>query len=161
DLPFLFRNLDAGWRVLDGPIGRDLFADLEPKGILGLGYGVNGFKELETTSRSITTPDDMKGLRIRAQSSAYAVLYSTLGAIPITIDYPEIFTAVAQHTIEAIDTPLDSFTDGKYYKDLKHIAMSNHVLSVTPLLGSRRKIEALPSALRNIIREEGRAVVSY
>jgi TRAP-type transport system periplasmic protein len=162
DMPFLFRDLAACYRVLDGRIGDELFAELEPKGIVGLGWSTGGFRELETTSKAVITPEDMKGLRVRIVSGAvFVATYQALGAIPVTIDLSEIFTALAQHTIDGMDITLDSVALGKYDTVIKHVAMLNHGLAQNLLMGSKRKIEALPPPLRKILKEEGRAVIPY
>ena len=162
DMPFLFKDLASGFRVLDGPIGAELFAELEPKGIIGLGWGLNGLKEIETISRSVVVPEDMKGLRVRITAGSVAVAtYQALGAIPIVVDYSEVFVALTQHTVDAIETPIDGIVLNKWYTVLRHIAMSHHGFSVTPLLGSKRRIDALPPALQKIVKEEARAAVPY
>jgi TRAP-type transport system periplasmic protein len=161
NLPFLFKNDAAGYRVLDGPIAADVFAELESKGIVGLGRGIGGFKDLET-NKAVTVPEDMKGLRVRIQNGAvYAATYQALGAIPVTIDSSEAYAALSQHTADAIDFTLDEFTTGKFYTVVKHVAMSNHIFSPNPLMGSKRKIDALPPVLQRIVREEGKAIVSF
>jgi TRAP-type transport system periplasmic protein len=160
DMPFLFKNLAAGLRVLDGPIGAEFFAELEPKGIVGLGWGINGLKELETTAKPVVTPEDMKGLRIRIQGGGvFVATYQALGAIPVPIDFAETNTALQQHTVDAVDLPVDVFTASKFYITMKHVAMTNHTLSVIPLLGSKRKIEALPLALQKTIKEAAKEIV--
>jgi TRAP-type transport system periplasmic protein len=162
DMPFLFKDLAAGLRVLDGPIGAEFFAELETKGILGLGWGISGLRELETTNKPVVTPEDAKGLRVRIQSGAVNVAtYQALGAIPVAIDVNEAFTALSQHTVDGIDLPLSSFTVQKFYVSCKHIAMSNHTLVLIPVLGSKRKIDALPRALQTVLKEEGRAVIPF
>ena len=159
DLPFLVRDLAAGYRILDGPVGTDLFGDLAAKGIQGLAWGVNGLREIETT-KAIVVPDDMKGLRIRNVGGPInAATYQALGAIPVAIDFSETFTALAQHTVDAVDFPLDGFTTNKWYNVVKHVSMSNHIFSVAPLLGSKRRIESLPPPLQRIIQEEAKALI--
>ena len=64
DMPFLFKDFAAAHRVLDGPIGAEFFAELESKGIVGLGWGVNGFKELETTSKAVVVPVGSPGTEL-------------------------------------------------------------------------------------------------
>jgi TRAP-type transport system periplasmic protein len=162
DMPFLFKDLAAAQRVLDGAIGDELFSQLYAKDIVGLGWGTDGFRALETTSRPILTVEDMKGLRIRVQGGAvFIAMYQALAAIPLTIDLHETFLALQQHTVDAIDLAPAGFTSAKFYTVARHVAMSNHVLVVNPLMGSRRKIEALPVALQKILKEEGRRVVPY
>jgi TRAP-type transport system periplasmic protein len=161
DAPFLFKDLAAGFRVLDGPIGEEFFASLEPRGIVGLGWGTGGFRELETTSKPVAVPEDLKGLRIRIQGGAvYVAIFEALGSTPVTIELSELYTALSQHTVDGVDIPLVGVTPGKYYTILKHVAMSDHVLAVEPILGSKRKIDTLPPELQKILKEEGRAVVA-
>src|SRR5262249_2735352 len=146
DMPFLFKNMPAAQRVLDGAIGDELFAQLPGKGMIGLGWGTDGFRALETTSKPISAVDDMKGLRIRIQGGpVFVATYQALGAIPITIDLHETYLALQQHTVDAVDLALGGFTSAKFYTVARHVAISNHVLVVNPILGSRRRIEALPA----------------
>ena len=162
ELPFLFKDLATAERVLDGPIGNDFFVELESKGIIGLGWGYNGFQQMETVSKAIVVPEDMKGQRIRVQNSAvYVAMAQALGAIPVPLDVSEIFTGLAQHTVDGTAVGLDNFTTHKWYTIAKHVAMTNHLLSINPLLGSKRKVEALPPNLQKIVKEEGKAVISF
>jgi tripartite ATP-independent transporter DctP family solute receptor len=133
DMPFLVRNLAAGFRVLDGPIGNDFFNELEGMGVVGLTWGTGGFKELETTTKAVTVPDDMKGLRIRAPGAVYVATYKALGAIPVTIDFAEVYVALQQRSVDGLDVNLDSIATGKFYNVIKHVAMTNHVFSINML----------------------------
>jgi TRAP-type transport system periplasmic protein len=162
DMPFLLKDDAAAYRVLDGPIGTQFFAELEPKGIVGLAWGTGGFKELATTTRAVSLPEDMKGLRVRVQSGAvFTATFAALGAIPVTIDSSESYIALQQHTVDGLDGNLDSLTTRKMYVVTKHVAMSNHVLSLIPLLGSARKIQALPPPLQRILKEESKSLVPF
>jgi TRAP-type transport system periplasmic protein len=161
-LPFIFKDLAAGYRVLDGPIGTELFAALEPKGIIGLAWVTSNFKQIETTSKAIVTPADMKGLRIRIVAGTVQVAtYQALGAVPVIIDVTEVYTALSQRTVDGMEVSLDSFTAGKWYAVAKHVAMSNHFFTVTPLMASKRRMESLPAPLQKILKEEGKAILSY
>jgi C4-dicarboxylate-binding protein DctP len=82
DLPFLFDSYDDLHKVTDGPVGKALFKKLESKGITGLAYWVNGFKDM-SANKPLRKPEDMKGLKMRIQSSK--VLESEMrafGALP-------------------------------------------------------------------------------
>ncbi len=161
DLPFLFKDTDAAFRVLQGPIGDELFAALEPKGIVGLCWGTGGFRELQTV-KPVTVPEDMKGLRIRIQpGQVYVAMMQALGAVPVTIDFAEVFTALTQHTIDGADLNVDGFASSKLYSVVKNMAMSNHIFSTVTLLGSKRKVDALPKELRDALKLEARALVPF
>ena len=162
DMPFLFKDDAAAYRVLEGPIGNEFFAELESKGIVGLAWGTEGFKELGTTTKAVIVPEDMKGLRIRIPSAAVPVAtFEALGAIPVVIDPSETLVALTQRTVDGMANALDTIVSGKFYTALKHIAMFNHVFSINPLMGSKRKLDALPPPLQRILKEEAKAIQPF
>jgi TRAP-type transport system periplasmic protein len=160
-MPFLFRDVATVFRIMDGPLGAKIAVELEPRGIIGLGFA-GLFHELFTLNRPVVVPEDMKGLRVRIPGGAVsAATFQALGAIPVTIDLAELFVAATQHTIDAISTSVDSFVSEKYYAVFKHMVMLNDTFAIQLIMGSKRKIEALPPALQKIVREEAKAVVPY
>ena len=68
DLPYIFDNYDELHKVTDGPVGKALFKKLETKGIIGLAYWDNGFKDM-SANKPLRMPADFKGLKMRIQSS--------------------------------------------------------------------------------------------
>src|SRR6478609_11376863 len=82
DLPYLFPNKEVLYRVTEGPIGKDLFKKLEPKGITGLAYWDNGFKVM-TANKALRKPEDFRGMKMRIQSSKVLdAQMRALGATP-------------------------------------------------------------------------------
>jgi tripartite ATP-independent transporter DctP family solute receptor len=161
-LPFMFKDTDAVFRVVDGPIGNEIFSRLESKGMIGLFWGTSAFRELETVSKPIRVPEDMKGLRFRSQGGAVSVgMVRALGAIPLTVDFSEIYVSLAQHTVDAIDSTPDAVLESKFDSVVKHVAMTNHVFVLQPMIGSKSKIESLPADLQRILKEEGKAILPF
>jgi TRAP-type transport system periplasmic protein len=162
DLPFLFRNVNAVYRVVDSSIGNELFAEMLSQGIVGLLWTPTGFRQVETVSKTISKPDDMKGLRIRIQPGPlYVAVMQALGAIPVTIDFSEAYVALTQRTVDGLDTTLDAIVDGKFYEVVKHVAMTNHIFTNATLLASKQKLDSLPRELQNLIKDEARALLLY
>jgi TRAP-type transport system periplasmic protein len=158
-LPFMFKDAPTAFRVLDGPVGTELSTEFGKKGMVALGWGTAGFRQMESDSKVIRTPDDMKGLRFRIQGGAVAVgMAQALGALPVTIDITEVFTAFTQHTIDVIDSTIDAFVTNKTYSIVKHVAVTNHVLVLQPLMASKPKIESMPADLQKILKEEAKAI---
>ena len=155
DTPFLFNDFASAFRVLDGAIGTELAAEIEPRGVTVLGWGTGGFREFETTSKVVLAPEDLKGMRIRVLNGAvYIATYQALGAIPIVIDPNEAFIALSNHVVEAVDLSLDSFTSQKMYTVVKHVALLNQVFSPHAVFASKRKLDAMPVALQRLLRNE-------
>jgi TRAP-type C4-dicarboxylate transport system substrate-binding protein len=69
DIPFLFRDKAHARAVLDGPIGQDLLAKFETKGIKALGWAENGFRHMTNNKRPVNSPDDLKGLKMRTMEN--------------------------------------------------------------------------------------------
>jgi TRAP-type transport system periplasmic protein len=160
DMPFLFKDMSAGYRVVDGPVGADLAGDLEAKGVLALAWAGSGMREVETVTKVIQTPDDLKGLRIRIQSGAvYVAMFQALGAIPVVTDSSEAYLAVQQHLVDGLDSDINATVSSKFYNVAKHVAMLNQVFAAQCIFGSKRKIDALPAALQRIVKEEAKAIV--
>ena len=104
----------------------------------------------------------MKGLRVRIQNSPGAVAtYKALGAVPVVIDISELFTAISQHTVDAMDQSIDAFVTFKYYSLAKYCAMLNHVFSVMPVMASKAKMNSLPANLQSLIRQEGNSLSQF
>src|SRR5207237_6939598 len=68
DLPYLFDNYAELHKVTEGPVGQALLKKLEPKGIIGLAYWDNGFKDM-SANKPLRKPEDLRGLKMRIQSS--------------------------------------------------------------------------------------------
>lgn len=157
-LPFMFKDIATLYRIVDGPIGDRLFRQLEDKGILGLSWGAGGFRAIETTTKTVLKPDDMKGLRIRIHGGPDVATMQALGAVPVSIDTSEVYTAFSQRTVDAIETGPEAIASDKLYQFVRHIAFSNHVPSIAPLLASKKKIEALPPDLQAAVKESAKSV---
>ncbi len=157
DLPYLFPTAAVAEKVLDGEVGERLFALMPAKGITGLCWGHWGWRPVSTSSKSVPQPADMKGLRIRVQpGQIYAAIYRQLGAVPEAIDLTEVYVALSQHAIDAVELPLISIVANKLYEVLKVVNDTDAVYNAGALLGSKRKLDALPPAQMTALREAAR-----
>jgi len=154
DLPFLFKDAATAERMLDGPIGPKLLEDLPAKGIYGLSYAWFGWRVISTTGRPVAEPAGSKGMKVRVQPGAiYAAMFNTLGASPIQIDLSEVYLALSQGAIEAIETPMISMAASKHDEVIKVITKTNHVYNPGIMMASKRKLDSLAPKFRDAIRE--------
>src|SRR5439155_345409 len=99
-LPYLFDNYDELHKVTRGPVGASLMKKLEPKGIIGLAYWDNGFKDM-SANKPLRKPEDFRGLKMRIQSSK--VLDSqmrALGASPQVMAFSEVYQALQTGVVD-------------------------------------------------------------
>lgn len=124
-MPYLFRDKNHFWKVLDGPIGRKI-AEL-PGGMRGLTYFDSGERSFYTTKKAIARPEDLKGMKIRTQQSRCAMdMVSALDGAPTPIPWGELYTALSQGTVDGAENNLPSFDTGRHLEVCKNFTLSEH-----------------------------------
>ena len=97
DIPFLFRDIDHAYAVLEGPIGQEMLAKFPEKGLVGLALGGNGFRQLTNSKHPVNSPADLHGLKLRTmENQTHLMVWRELGALPTPMALPEVFTALPQ-----------------------------------------------------------------
>jgi tripartite ATP-independent transporter DctP family solute receptor len=162
DLPFLFKDSDSAARVLDGAVGRQLFADMEAKGFIGLEWGWYGWRQMETRDRAVHGPDDLHGLKMRIQPGpVFAAMFKAVGAIPVALDGTEVYLALSQKTVDGLEFPLPTAVTFKVYEVCKYVAMTNHIYNTAALMVGKPRWMQMTEADRTAFREAGKAVLPY
>lgn len=139
DLPFLFSTADKAEKMLDGPVGKTMLNELPAKGIYGLSYGWWGWRELDAVNRAAPEPKDIQGLKIRVQPGAiFASTFTTLKAIPIGIDITEVYLALSDGTIQAVEVPIISVLANKLQEVLKVVTKIDYDYNVGLMMVSKR-----------------------
>lgn len=139
-LPFLWENQALAWKVLDGPFGAEMAADMQRRAnVRLLGHADNGIRHITNSKRPIVTPDDMRGLKIRVQPSPVFVrLIESLGASASAIDWGELPAALAQGTVDGQENGVTNILAGSLYQHQRHITLNGHVYSLHAYLMSER-----------------------
>ncbi|MBU0640243.1 MAG: TRAP transporter substrate-binding protein [Planctomycetes bacterium] len=127
-LPYLFRDSEHMWSVLNGPIGRQLLDAGVPKGLKGLCYYDAGARSFYTTEREITTPADLAGLKIRVQKSEMSLrMIEAMGGAPTPIDWGELYTSLQQGVVDGAENNPPSFFNSRHYETCKYYTLDEHV----------------------------------
>lgn len=155
DMPFLFRDRDHVYRVLDGPIGQKLAKYVEKKGIIHLGYGELGFRVITNNIRPIKTPDDLKGLLLRVPDNRVRIeVFNMLGASATPLDFNELYTALQQGVVEGQENPLASIYTAKLHEVQKYVSLTKHIYTPSHLLMNKDFFNSLPVEIREYLVEE-------
>jgi tripartite ATP-independent transporter DctP family solute receptor len=126
-LPYVFRDVDHYWNVLNGPIGKALLQQGESKFLRGLCYYDSGSRNFYTKDQPIRSPEDLEGLKIRVMNSKTAMdMVSAMGAAPTPIAWGELYSALAQGTVDGAENNPPSFTSNKHYEICKHFTLDGH-----------------------------------
>ena len=140
-LPFLFSDLESARKntASDSPSAQAIFAKMEEKGIVGLAFWENGFRELTNNVRPIKTPDDMKGIKMRTlPAEVQKATWEAMGAITTQIDAAELYTALQQGTVSAQDNPLHEIVARKFFEVQPYVTLTDAVY--TPFLMGMSKV---------------------
>jgi C4-dicarboxylate-binding protein DctP len=148
DMPFIFPDKQALYRVTEGPVGKWFFAQLEPKGIRGLAYWDNGFKDM-TANKPMHTPADFRSLKMRIQSSKVLdAQFRALGANPQVLAFSEVYQAMQTGVVDGNEnTPSNIFTQ-KMHEVQKHMTISNHGYIGYAVIVNKTFWDKLPADIR-------------
>jgi tripartite ATP-independent transporter DctP family solute receptor len=138
-LPYVFRDSEHCWNVLNGEIGRGLLAKGEDEFLRGLCYYDAGSRNFYTTDKPIKTPDDLRGLKIRVMPSKTAMdMVSAMGGSPTPISWGELYSSLAQGAVDGAENNPPSFTSNKHYEICKHFTLDGHTRIPDMLLMSTK-----------------------
>ena len=144
DTPFLFDNAKEADVVLDGPVGQKVMDKLQEKGLVGLVYWENGFRNLTNNKRAVTKLEDMDGIKLRVmQNNVFIDSFKTLGANAVPLPFSELFTALETKTVDGQENPYNTILSSKFYEVQKYLTVTNHVYSPWIVLVSKKYWDGL------------------
>ncbi len=153
-MPFLFSTPAQAFRLLDGPLGKELADKSAEKALVVLGYWDNGIRHMTNSKRPIQRVEDMKGLKMRTPPDAVLVdIMQALGAEAQQIRFAELYVALQQGVVDGQENPLVNIHASKLYEVQKHLALTSHMFQMTPLLMSRRTWDRLSEPDRKAVTE--------
>ena len=153
-MPFMFSTPAQAFKVLDGPLGKELADKSAEKGMVVLGYWDNGIRHMTNSKRPINKVEDMKGLKMRTPPDAVLVdIMQALSADPQQIKFAELYVALQQGVVDGQENPLVNIHASKLYEVQKHLALTSHMFQMTPLLMSKRTWDRLSEADRKVMQE--------
>jgi len=161
DLPFLFDDRNHAYRALDS-VGMEIGKGLEPKGIKLLGYMENGIRNLTNNVREVKTPDDMKGLKIRVQTSKIFIeMMKALGASPTPMSLDELYSAMQSGTVDGEENPSAHIYTQRYYEVQKYASLTEHAYAPEPMLISMAKWKSLPAEVQKAILDSAAEAIAW
>lgn len=148
DLPYIFPNKEALYKITEGPIGQQLFSKLESKGIKGLAYWDNGFKVM-SANRPLHQVSDFRGLKMRIQSSKVLdAQMRALGANPQVLAFSEVYQALQTGVVDGTENPPSNLYTQKMNEVQKYVTVSNHGYLGYAVIVNKKFWDGLPEDIR-------------
>jgi C4-dicarboxylate-binding protein DctP len=161
DLPYLFDDFNELHKVTQGPIGKQLFQKLESKGITGLAFWDNGFKDM-SANKPLKMPGDVKGLKMRIQSSnVLEAQMRMLGAIPQKMAFSEVYQGLQTGVVDGTENPPSNFYTQKMQEVQKYLALTNHGYLGYAVIANKKFWDGLPADIRSALDSAMKDATKY
>ena len=154
-LPFLMPDYAAIDALTQGDVGKDIFATLDKAGVVPLAWGENGYRELTNSKRTVRTPEDIKGLKIRVVGSPlFLDTFTALGANPTQMSWADAQPAFASGAVDGQENPMSIFTVAKLHNvGQKNVTMWGYVADPLVFVVNKDIWASWTPADQKIVRE--------
>lgn len=154
ETPYVFLNEEQADAILDGPIGEKILAVLEPRGLVGLAFWENGFRQTTNNVRPIRKPEDYRGIKLRVQQNTLHIHYfKELGANPTPLPFTEIYNSLATKVVDGQENPFSLIATNKFYEQQKYLSKTDHVYSAVPVYFSKMRWMSLPQDVQKLVKD--------
>ena len=126
-VPYVFRDDVQRWKVLNGPIGKELLLAGEPFYLRGMCYYDAGSRSFYTKDKPINVPSDLAGLKIRVMKSITSMnMVKALGGSATPIPWGELYTSLQQGVVDGAENNPPSFYLSKHFEVCKYYSLDEH-----------------------------------
>ena len=161
-LPYVFESEDQYWKVLNGAIGKKLLQSGDSKCLHGLCYYDAGSRNFYTKKKPILTPADLEGVKVRVMNSQTAIaMVKALGGSPTPISWGELYSALAQGTVDGAENNPPSFSSNKHYEVCKHFSFDGHTRVPDILLISNKIWDTLSDEQKSWLEQAAALSAEY
>lgn len=161
DVPYVFTSVEGCRNALDGKLGEAMNASLAEKaGMINLGFGESGFRNLSNNIRPVKSPADLKGMKIRVIENPYHIAtFKALGANPTPMAFGELFTGLQQKVVDGQDNGVMITYTNKFYEVQKYYTVTQHLFNANSYIINKEFFESLPAEYQTVIKDAVKAAV--
>lgn len=154
DFPFIFNSVAQADALLDGPVGSAFLAKLPERGLVGLGYWENGFRNLSNSVRPINKLEDFAGLKVRIiPNPIFVESFKALKMNPVPLPFGEVYGALEARAVDGQENPFGVIAASNFQEVQKYATHTNHVYSPFVVLVSKSFWEKLSVTEKRVIQE--------
>ncbi len=163
ELPYIFRSKDHMMAVTRGEPGEKLAESYEDAtGVAVLGYLGGAQRNMITSKATIASMEDLKGLKMRSPEVKEMLdWWSALGALGSVVAFPEVYTALQTGVVDGAENEFTTFTTARWAEVAKNISLTQHAITVRPLVGNAKKIKRLSEKQQEAIRQAALEVADF
>ncbi|WP_409565913.1 TRAP transporter substrate-binding protein [Methylobacterium sp. J-077] len=150
---FVFPSYDKVWPAMDGEVGAYMRSSIEKANLHPFeAMWDNGFRQVTTSTKPISRPEDLRGFKIRVPVvPLWVSLFTALGAAPTSIPLSEAYAALQTRITDGQENPLAIINATKFYEVQKFCSLTNHAWDGFWLLASGRVWKTIPADLQAVM----------
>lgn len=161
NLPFVFRDKEHFFKVLDGAVGESILAASKSRGFIGLTFYDAGARSFYA-KKPINTPDDLKGMKIRVQQSPTTIkMIQALGAAPTPMAWGEVYPALQSGVVDGAENNVTALTTGRHGEVSKFYSQTEHQMVPDVLVISTAKWDSLKKPQQDALRQAAHESALY
>ena len=162
-LPYIFRNKQHAYAVLEGELGQNLAKVLlEKTKVHLLTYGVVGDRDFFNSRNLVKTMADMKGMKIRVPKNQVMLeTFKAFGAAPIPLPWADTPTALQTRTVDGGDAGTPFVKSQKFYEYMPYFSVLEHFNYFSPLFASSRIMGKLDADQKKAVMQAAREAGAY
>lgn len=159
NLPFLFRDFNHVYRVLDSPFGEELNQAAQKKGLRILGFWVGGTRSVYAR-KPVSDLASLKGLKIRTMETPMLIAtWKAMGTIPTPIPFSEVYTSIQQGVVDGGEGNVISYNSMKFDEVAPYMSHIKYLHTITPLVLGEKFFQAQSPELQKAILQAGKESV--
>ncbi|WP_367989363.1 TRAP transporter substrate-binding protein [Vibrio sp. NTOU-M3] len=162
-LPYIFKNTEHKYKVLDGEVGLKVREDMAEYGLVAFDYMEAGTRSFYTReSKPVKSIEDMKGLKIRVQKSPISIrMVDLVGGVATPMNYGEVFSSLQTGVIDGAENDYVSYLTSGHYEVAPNYVEDGHLSPPAILIMNKKKFDALPKNQRDAIRRAAKEAALF
>ena len=153
-LPFFINNFENLDKMEYGETGKAIFKAMDAKGLVGLAWAENGFRQVTNSKLAIRTPADVKGLRLRVVGSPIFIdTFRQLGADPVNMNWGDAVTAFGQGVVDGQENPVGVLVPVQIWQYHKYATFWNYLVDPVIIYWNKKQWNKFPPDIQKAIKD--------
>ena len=162
DFPFIFKDAFRAFKVLNGEFGDRLLNSLYSRGLKGLAFAENGYREITTSKKPIKSIEDFNSLKLRTmENQVHMDVFKALGAIPVPMPFGQIYNSLKYNAVDGQENSLPTIFSAGFQEVQKYLTLSHHVYGLLVLMYSQTHWDKLPVDVQGFIQKAAIEAAEY
>ena len=162
EMPYLVSDREHMRRVEEEVFWPELHPLAIERGYEVLAIWENGFRHVTNNVRSINTPEDLRGIKLRTPRGIWRVkMFQAYGANPTPMPLSEVFVALQTGGMDGQENPLAQIVAAKLHEVQSYLSLTRHVYTPAYVTVGTERWAKLPEDVRTVLRETARETQEF